>query len=130
MSDKRITDGINGVARVAVLYYCVMRDSAILFYSYSNSLCIDKFYTLKEWNVKSYIYMSFLFLILSYMTPKEQYKKYFQFMLGIFMAVVILKPLGKDHRLDLNFDQVYEKIEDISYENKTNMFEAFVTEEK
>ena len=25
---------------------------------------------------------------------------------------------------------VYEKIEDISYENKTNMFEAFVTEEK
>ena len=44
--------------------------------------------------------MSFLFLILSYMTPKEQYKKYFQFMLGI------------------------------SYENKTNMFEAFVTEEK
>ena len=51
-------------------------------------------------------------------------------MLGIFMAVVILKPLGKDHRLDLNFDQVYEKIEDISYENKTNMFEAFVTEEK
>ena len=63
------------------------------------------------------------------MTPKEQYKKYFQFMLGIFMAVVILK-LGKDHRLDLNFDQVYEKIEDISYENKTNMFEAFVTEEK
>ena len=64
------------------------------------------------------------------MTPKEQYKKYFQFMLGIFMAVVILKPLGKDHRLDLNFYQVYEKIEDISYENKTNMFEAFVTEEK
>ena len=47
------------------------------------------------------------------MTPKEQYKKYFQFMLGIFMAVVILKPLGKDHRLDLNFDQVYEKIEDL-----------------
>lgn len=80
--------------------------------------------------MKSYIYMSFLFLILSYMTPKEQYKKYFQFMLGIFMAVVILKPLGKAHRLDLNFDQVYEKIEDISYENKTNMFEAFVTEEE
>lgn len=80
--------------------------------------------------MKSYIYMSFLFLILSYMAPKEQYKKYFQFMLGIFMAVVILKPLCKDYRLDLNFDQVYEKIEDISYENKTNMFEAFVTEEK
>ena len=47
------------------------------------------------------------------MAPKEQYKKYFQFMLGIFMAVVILKSLCKDYRLDLNFDQVYEKIEDI-----------------
>ena len=32
LSDKRITDGINGVARAAVLYYCVMRDSAILFF--------------------------------------------------------------------------------------------------
>ena len=32
LSDKRITDGINVVARAAVLYYCVMRDSAILFF--------------------------------------------------------------------------------------------------
>ena len=69
--------------------------------------------------MKSYLYLAFFFMVMTYLTPKEQYRRYFRFMLGVFLAVIILKPLTK-------------KIEGISYEydaDTTDLFTAFEAEE-
>ena len=75
-------------------------------------------------NMKSYLYLALIFLVCSYLSPKDEYKKYFQFMLGIFMAVIILKPLGQKQDFNLGFDQVMQQIEEISYGSE----EIFKTE--
>ena len=45
--------------------------------------------------MKSYLYLAFFFMVMTYLTPKEQYRRYFRFMLGVFLAVIILKPLAE-----------------------------------
>ncbi len=77
-----------------------------------------------EVNMKSYLYLALIFLVCSYLSPKDEYKKYFQFMLGIFMAVIILKPLTQKQDFNLGFDQVMQQIEEISYGSE----ETFKTE--
>ena len=75
--------------------------------------------------MKSYLYLAFFFMVMTYLTPKEQYRRYFRFMLGVFLAVIILKPLAAGYELT-------KKIEGISYEydaDTTDLFTAFEAEE-
>ena len=51
--------------------------------------------------MKSYLYLAFFFMVMTYLTPKEQYRRYFRFMLGVFLAVIILKPLAAGYELSL-----------------------------
>ena len=62
----------------------------------------------------------------------EQYRRYFRFMLGVFLAVIILKPLAAGYEYDMRFAELTKKIEGISYEydaDTTDLFTAFEAEE-
>ena len=43
--------------------------------------------------IKELYVFALLLLIFSYLVPKEEYKSYIQFFIGIFMIVIILKPV-------------------------------------
>lgn len=36
--------------------------------------------------MKSYLYLAFFFMVMTYLTPKEQYRRYFRFVLGVFFG--------------------------------------------
>lgn len=44
--------------------------------------------------MKEYLGLVIILLIVSYLSPKEKYEKYFQFLVGIIIAVMILEPLS------------------------------------
>lgn len=82
--------------------------------------------------MKSYLHLAFFFMVMTYLTPKEQYRRYFRFMLGVFLAVIILKPLAAGYEYDMRFAELTKKIEGISYEydaDTTDLFTAFEAEE-
>ena len=45
--------------------------------------------------IKEFYIFALLLLVFSYLVPKEDYKVYIQFFIGIFLLVVILKPVLK-----------------------------------
>lgn len=51
-----------------------------------------------------FIFMMILFLF-SYLTPKEDYKKYFQFFIGVLMVAILMRPvfalLGEDREAEV-----------------------------
>ena len=55
-------------------------------------------------------------MVMTYLPPKEQYRRYFRFVLGVFLAVIILKPLAAGYEYDMRFAELTKKIEGISYE--------------
>ena len=57
-----------------------------------------------------YIFMLIL-LVFSYLVPKAEYKKYIQFFIGIFVVVLLLKPI----------------LEFITMNNPTRIYEMFET---
>lgn len=67
--------------------------------------------------IKDYfIFMMILFLF-SYLTPKEEYKKYFQFFIGVLMVAILMRPvlalLGEDReaRVRERVDQMVQECE-------------------
>lgn len=84
--------------------------------------------------IKTYFLLSFIMLIISYLSPKETYRKYFQFFVGILMAIVLFKPIltwdysPEKIKHDLEWDTLNEQIQDIYYEEK-NGVSIFETEE-
>ena len=64
--------------------------------------------------MKSYLYLALFFMVMTYLLPREQYRRYFRFMLGVFLAVIILKPLAAGYEYD---------------EDATDLFKAFEAEE-
>lgn len=82
--------------------------------------------------VRSYFIFLLLLQIISYLTPKESYKRYVNFFTGALLAALLLKPvLGfmnkeepKELRVQMN--EVMEELEKIQYEGKEmDMFEIF-----
>ncbi len=131
VSDNRIVDGIEAVARAGNLYYIVIRDASILFFSDCDSMCIYKLYGRLIGHEELFV-SGIFFMVMTYLTPKEQYRRYFRFMLGVFLAVIILKPLAAGYEYDMRFAELTKKIEGISYEydaDTTDLFTAFEAEE-
>ena len=76
-------------------------------------MCIDELYYVEgkitmeavlEF-VNNYFLLSFIMYLISYLSPKEQYRRYIQFFLGILMAVVLFRPI-------LTWDFTPDKIKD------------------
>lgn len=103
----------------------------IVFYSDCDSMCIYKLYGRLIGHEELFVSGVF-FMVMTYLTPKEQYRRYFRFMLGVFLAVIILKPLAAGYEYDMRFAELTKKIEGISYEydeDTTDLFTAFEAEE-
>lgn len=43
--------------------------------------------------LKNYYVFMLILMVFSYLVPKEDYRKYIQFFVGIFMVVLLLKPI-------------------------------------
>ncbi len=85
--------------------------------------------------IKDYFVLTLALLIFSYLAPGENYKKYFQFFIGIVMAVYVLKPVfGWMNDEDTDFvyeslDGISEKLSGIEYgEEGEDIFEIFFVE--
>ena len=59
-----------------------------------------------EFLKKFYIFMLIL-MVFSYLVPKEEYKKYIQFFIGIFVVVLLFKPILEFFTID-NPQRIYE----------------------
>ena len=81
---------------------------------------------------KFYIFMLILMLF-SYLLPKAEYKKYIQFFIGIFVVVLLLKPvlefvsMDNPRRIYELFDSFNEQIEDVELkvEEEESIYEYF-----
>lgn len=90
-----------------------------------------------EFLKKYYVFMLIL-LVLTYLVPKETYKKYMQFFIGIFIVVLFLKPIlevfsmenpGRIYEIFENFNQGIERVE-LELEEGGNIYEYFFFEGK
>ena len=79
-----------------------------------------------------------ILMVFSYLVPKEEYKAYMQFFIGIFMVVLFLKPVLEFFSTD-NPDFVYEIFEnfdlqleqyEVDMTEEENLFEYFFLERK
>lgn len=43
--------------------------------------------------IKSYLILMLLLLVLSYLVPNESYRRYVQFFIGVWMCVLLLRPV-------------------------------------
>ncbi len=43
--------------------------------------------------IKSYFILTLLLLVLSYLAPEDRYKRYFQYFIGVWMCVLLLRPV-------------------------------------
>lgn len=85
-----------------------------------------------EFLKKIYIFMLIL-TVFSYLVPKEEYKKYIQFFIAIFVVVLLLKPVLVVFTID-NPSKVYEIFDsfnaqikelDVELEEGQNIYEYF-----
>ena len=88
-----------------------------------------------EFLKKFYIFMLIL-MVFSYLVPREEYKKYIQFFIGIFVVVLFLKPVLEFFSMD-NPMRIYEVFEsfqlqmdelDVELEEGENLYEHFFFE--
>ena len=83
--------------------------------------------------LKDYYVFMLILMVFSYLVPKEEYKAYIQFFIGIFVIVLFLKPLLEFFTID-NPSLVYQVFEEFDiqleqYEvdmwSEENIFEHF-----
>ena len=86
--------------------------------------------------LKNYYVFMLILLVLSYLVPKEAYKKYLQFFIGIFVVVLFLKPVLEFFTIDdpMRIYEVFEpfnrQMEELDLELKEgeNLYEHFFLE--
>ena len=72
--------------------------------------------------LKNYYIFMLIFMVLSFLVPKDEYKVYIKFFVGIFMVVLLLEPilelLTAQDASDLYriFEELNRKIEEVSRE--------------
>ena len=84
---------------------------------------------------KFYVFMLIL-MVLSYLVPKEEYKKYIQLFIGIFVVVLLLKPVLEFFTVDNPtriyeiFESYNEQMQELNYELEEgeNIYEYFFSE--
>lgn len=86
--------------------------------------------------LKNYYVFMLLLMVFSYLVPKDEYKKYIQFFIGVFVVVLLLKPVLEFFTMDEPariyevfepFNQQMEQL-DLEIEEGENIFEHFFFE--
>ena len=86
---------------------------------------------------KNYFGIAFVLLIISYLAPTESYRKYFQFIISIMLAVILFQPLEEwmfskqSERESRDWEQVKEAFDVSEYSRKMegDIFEWFGEQE-
>lgn len=86
---------------------------------------------------KNYFGIAFVFLIISYLAPKESYRRYFQFIISIMLAIILFQPLEewmfskRSGREALDWEQVKEAFNASEYSRRMeeDIFEWFGEQE-
>ena len=86
--------------------------------------------------LKNYYVFMLVLLLFSYLVPKEEYKRYIQFFVGIFVVVLFLKPILELRAVDVSellnevfvpFNQRVEEL-NLEIEEGETIFEYFFLE--
>lgn len=86
--------------------------------------------------IRNYYVFVLILMIFSYLVPKEDYKRYIQFFIGIFMIVLLLKPmleilmLQDSSVLEETFSMFNEQMKDLDFQigEQEDIFEHFFLE--
>ena len=86
--------------------------------------------------IRNYYVFVLILMIFSYLVPKDTYKQYIQFFIGIFVVVLLLKPLlefliAKDNSiLEGIFSQFNQQVNglDVQIGEQEDIFEYFFLE--
>lgn len=85
--------------------------------------------------VKNYFIFMLVLFLFSYLVPKENYRKYFNFFIGVLMAAVLVRPIlvfvNSDAKREMKktLEEIEEKLSDLEYQEKgENIFEQFLGE--
>ena len=83
--------------------------------------------------VKNYFVLMLIFYLLSYLTPKETYQKYFHFFVSVLVITVLAQPLlvyvggMKKEEARQQLHEIVEQMESIEYQEKgENIFEQYL----
>ena len=68
-----------------------------------------------------------ILMIFSYLVPREEYKKYIQFFIGIFVVVMFLEPVLAFFTID-DPERIYEIFENFNEQIKELDYEYFIFE--
>jgi hypothetical protein len=115
--------------------------AAFIFYYHIHDQCFHQFHLLRrEENmevvltfVKNYFVLMLIFYLLSYLTPKETYQKYFHFFVSVLVITVLAQPLlvyvggMKKEEARQQLHEIVEQMESIEYQEKgENIFEQYL----
>lgn len=85
--------------------------------------------------VKNYFIFMLVLFLFSYLVPKESYRKYINFFIGVLMAAVLVRPflvfVSSDSKREMKkaLSEIEEKLADLEYQEKgENIFEQFLGE--
>lgn len=77
--------------------------------------------------LKNYYVFMLILMVFSYLVPKEEYKRYIQFFIGIFVVVLFLKPVLEFFTMD-NPARIYEIFQSFNEQVKELDYEYFFFE--
>ena len=132
VADSRIAQCVQAAARGC---------AAFIFYYHIHNQCFHQFHLLRrEENmevvltfVKNYFVLMLIFYLLSYLTPKETYQKYFHFFVSVLVITVLAQPLlvyvggMKKEEARQQLHEIVEQMESIEYQEKgENIFEQYL----
>jgi len=80
--------------------------------------------------LKNYYVFMLILMVFSYLVPKDEYKKYIQFFIGIFVVVLLLKPVLEFFTMDTpaHIYEVFESFNrqlDLEIEEGETIYEHF-----
>lgn len=87
---------------------------------------------MSEW-IRSYFIVSFVLMIVSYLSPGEKYKEYYKFFTGLLLALLLVVPMlnvfaREDYKVCWEgWDEVEKKLGDISFEGGDVDFEGILS---
>ena len=86
--------------------------------------------------VKDYFLFWLILFLFSYLTPKDEYRKFFQFFVGTLMAVILLRPVlaflndDPEDQVRENIERMISEMEQIEFEEEgEDQFEWFYEHE-
>ena len=85
--------------------------------------------------LKNYYVFMLILMVFSYLVPKDDYRKYIQFFVGIFVVVLLLKPIlelfhtNTPTRIYEVFEEFNEHVDQIDWdEERGTIYETFFLE--